>query len=97
MRIGLARHFRVNHYPQQTWMTSSQFNAWVEEYNQADIEPIDDNHYMEWDICFSSDLSRAVQTAEMMHQGPVITTPQLREIEVQSISHFKKFRMHYQL
>lgn len=41
MKIGLVRHFKVMHKHDRKWMTSDQFNAWVEAYNNADIEDTD--------------------------------------------------------
>lgn len=60
MRIGLVRHFKVIHKLDRNWMTSDQFNAWVEAYNNAEIEDSDlDYGFSEWDVCISSDLPSA--------------------------------------
>lgn len=86
MKIGLVRHFKVLHKHDGSLMTSAQFNSWVGAYNNAEIEDTDfDYGLSEWNVCISSDLSRAIQTAETIYPGSVIVTDQLREIEVQSI------------
>lgn len=76
-------------------MTSDQFNAWVEAYNNAEIEQSDlDYDYSEWNVCISSDLPRAIQTAETIYPGPIIATNRLREIEVQSIHSLGNLKLH---
>ncbi|MGE7823202.1 histidine phosphatase family protein [Paenibacillus sp. NPDC093718] len=96
MKIGLVRHFKVIHKLDREWMTSDQFNAWVEAYNNAEIEqPYLDCDYSEWTVCLSSDLPRVVQTAETIYPGPIIATNRLREIEVQSIHPLGNLKLHY--
>lgn len=98
MKIGLVRHFKVIHKLDWKWMTSDQFNAWVEAYNNAVIEQSDlDYDYSEWNVCISSDLPRAIQTAEMIYPGPIIATNRLREIEVQSIHSLGNLKLHYHM
>jgi broad specificity phosphatase PhoE len=86
MKVGLVRHFKVlQEYRNFKWVRSSEFNEWQESYDTADIEPgnpgsVKDN----WDICFSSDLPRAVKTAEYIYKGEIIKTHLLREISVRS-------------
>lgn len=98
MKIGLVRHFKVIHKWDREWMTSDQFNAWVEAYNNAEIEQSDlDYDYSEWNVCISSDLPRAIQTAETIYPGPIIATNRLREIEVQSIHPLGNLKLHYHM
>jgi broad specificity phosphatase PhoE len=98
MKIGLVRHFKVIHKLDRKWMTSDQFNAWVEAYNNAEIEQSDlDYGFSEWNVCISSDLSRAIQTAETIYTGPIIATNRLREIEVQSIHPLGNLKLHYHM
>ncbi|RAR44625.1 hypothetical protein DP091_07580 [Paenibacillus sp. MDMC362] len=98
MKIGLVRHFKVIHKWDRKWMTSDQFNAWVEAYNNAEIEQSDlDYDYSEWTVCISSDLPRAIQTAETIYPGPIIATNRLREIEVQSIHPLGNLKLHYHM
>lgn len=98
MKIGLVRHFKVIHKHDGRFMTSAQFNSWVEAYNNADIEDTDMEYSLsEWNVCISSDLSRAVQTAETIYPGSVIVTDQLREIEVHSIHALGNLKLPYHM
>jgi len=86
MKIGLVRHFPVQCKPEKKWMSSADFNHWVEQYDQAEVilaDPPNDNTV--WDLCVSSDLSRAVATAEHIYKGRIITTHRLREIGMRSV------------
>lgn len=98
MKIGLVRHFKVIHKHDGSFMTSAQFNSWVEAYNNADIEDTDLEYGLsEWNVCISSDLSRAIQTAETIYPGSVIVTDQLREIEVHSIHSLGNLKLPYHM
>lgn len=95
MNLGLVRHFKVDYQPDNRWMTSEQFNQWVERYDYSDIcvsAFLDCD--LKWDICLSSDLHRAVKTAEFIYEGPVIKTAQLREIGMSWPSQ-SSFKLHY--
>ncbi|MBG9733310.1 histidine phosphatase family protein [Paenibacillus alvei] len=90
MKIGLVRHFKVQYEPETKWMTSAEFNHWVEQYDQAEVilgDPPADN--IAWSICVSSDLPRAVTTAEYIHQGGIMATNRLREIGMKAVFHTK--------
>jgi broad specificity phosphatase PhoE len=83
MKIGLVRHFKVAHQPMSGRISGEQFNAWVEEYNQSNIESgVFSNSELNWEMCFSSDLPRAIHTATQLYTGDIIYTKQLREIEI---------------
>jgi broad specificity phosphatase PhoE len=83
MRIGLVRHFKVAHQPVSGRISGEQFNAWVEAYNQSNIESgVFSNSELNWEMCFSSDLPRAIHTATQIYTGDIIYTKQLREIEI---------------
>lgn len=80
MRIGLVRHFEVINTPKK-YMTNKDFEKWVEEYDQAEIKLQSDlTKESDWEICFSSDLPRAENTANYIFEGEVIKTELLREI-----------------
>ncbi|GAV11787.1 histidine phosphatase family protein [Paenibacillus sp. NAIST15-1] len=86
MKIGLVRHFPVQCKPEKKWMSSADFNHWVEQYDQAEVILADPpNDTTVWDLCVSSDLSRAVTTAEHIYTGRIITTHRLREIGMRSV------------
>lgn len=83
MKIGLVRHFKVkNAVPEKTWVTPAELSKWFEDYNLSDIENGEtDLQGMEWDKCYTSDLSRAENTARAIFQGKIIKTEKLREVK----------------
>lgn len=97
MIIGLVRHYPVKQIAKRKWMTASQFDEWVREYDEADIEPPTEiGHGQDWDVCYCSDLPRAARTAEILYDGPIRPTDQLREIGIRSIGWFR-LKLHYGL
>lgn len=81
MRIGLVRHFKVNHEKPFSYMTSRQFEEWVRHYDQAEIFHMDKKgEEIDWDVCISSDLPRAVHTAEKIASCSIVESPLLREV-----------------
>ncbi|HVN56196.1 MAG TPA: histidine phosphatase family protein [Anaerolineaceae bacterium] len=84
MRIGLIRHFPVIHpYTTQRWMTSREYQGWLQAYDSAGIRYQQVNLRPEdWQICYSSDISRALETARHIYPGEIQVTPLLREISV---------------
>lgn len=96
--IGLVRHFRVVvRRPKRAWLTAEQFNAWMDLYDYADIEPVDfDPNGQEWDQCISSDLPRAAATAGGIFPGTVRYTDKLREIKFAAVN-LPGVRLHYNL
>lgn len=97
MKIGLVRHFKVIYKPKNSWMTSDQFNQWVEDYNNSDVNPVGHiGNDPKWEVCISSDLSRASKTAEIIYQGPIIKTDWLREIGIRSVNQ-SRIKLHYNI
>jgi len=83
MRIGLMRHYKVSINNNKIWMDSVDFSNWVKEYDRSNIYiNSSSNTKISWDVCYSSDLKRAIKTAEATYKGQVIKTKQLREIEI---------------
>ena len=82
MRIGLVRHFPVEHGLPTGWRTAAELQAWRQQYDAspAIVGPAD-LRSTTWDECFSSDLERAVATARALFNGPIEKTPLLREPE----------------
>lgn len=77
------RHFKVTEQSGPNRMSGEQFNAWVTGYNQRGIESGEFSGSEEaWDICISSDLTRAVMTAKQIYAGDILFNEQLREIEI---------------
>ncbi|WP_162356423.1 histidine phosphatase family protein [Metabacillus mangrovi] len=79
MKISLMRHYEVE-CPYPNRMYSAEFTSWCSDYDSAPLIPV---HFEaqegSWDACFSSDLPRAVRTAESVYGVPV-QTPLLREV-----------------
>ena len=83
MRIGLMRHYKVSINNNKIWMDSVDFSNWVKQYDQSNIyiNSSFDTKFS-WDVCYSSDMIRAIKTAEAIYKGRIIKTKQLREIEI---------------
>ncbi|TCZ79496.1 histidine phosphatase family protein [Paenibacillus albiflavus] len=95
--IGIVRHFKVNFKTNRKWMTAKQFNDWVDQYDQAEIDST--NHFtnfIEWDVCLTSDLSRATKTSEIIFKGKTVVSNQLREIEIKAVVN-SKIKLHINL
>ncbi|MCR8656690.1 histidine phosphatase family protein [Paenibacillus endoradicis] len=93
MKVGLVRHFSVVDITKALWMTSSEFNSWVEYYDQCDIKSDEFIEKIYWDLCYSSDQPRSVKTAELIFKDKIITTNLLREIHIKAILQ-TKFKLH---
>jgi len=82
MKLGLVRHFQVKRgFPEKTFLTPDQFNEWVEEYENSDIEDGEiDLGGIKWSKCIASDSLRAAKTAEKIYSGNIIKMNELREV-----------------
>lgn len=82
MRIGLIRHFPVEEPLPSGWRTAGELHAWRKQYDSspAVIGQVDAGT-LPWSVCLSSDLRRALATAEAAFTGPIEVTPLLREPE----------------
>ncbi|OXS68937.1 phosphoglycerate mutase [Priestia filamentosa] len=83
MKIGLVRHFKVNHpYPTKR-VKRSELQKWLKGYDEADIEKKDiDLLGIEWTSCFVSDLPRALTTAKSIYNGELFVRSELREVPI---------------
>ncbi|MDK8180569.1 histidine phosphatase family protein [Paenibacillus sp. UMB4589-SE434] len=86
MKIGLMRHFKVDWTPANHWMTADEFDQWIVDYNHSNIIP-DQTQVMDtdWNICLSSDLIRARDTANIVYSGDIQCLNLLREIDIAPI------------
>jgi broad specificity phosphatase PhoE len=84
MKIGLVRHFKVTRgYPTEKWITPSEFDLWMKEYEESDVEESEvDLGGIEWQKCYVSTVRRAEITAKKIYNGELIRTDELREIAV---------------
>ncbi|HEY4552427.1 MAG TPA: histidine phosphatase family protein [Bacillaceae bacterium] len=80
MHITLVRHFRVDHDKPARFMSSEEFETWVNHYDGADIIQPEGLSMMDFEMCLSSDLPRARDTARELCSCPVTETPLLREV-----------------
>lgn len=81
MKIGLVRHFKVD-CPHKIMMTSKEFREWSEKYEHAGILKKKVNMSgIKWDVCYCSDLERAVETAKEVYSGNIYVDQLLREVD----------------
>ncbi len=93
MKIGLVRHFKVN-CPHKNMMTSGEFREWSEKYERAGVIKNKVNMYgINWDICYSSDLPRAVATAREVYSGNIYVDRLLREVDNAPFIHTERLRL----
>lgn len=80
MRIGLVRHYKVDYDQPKFLMTANQFEDWVRHYDEAKIVDMNKQWEDNWELCYSSDLPRAVRTASKLTRCSVKITELLREV-----------------
>ncbi len=93
MRIGIVRHFKVN-CPHKNMMTSEEFRVWSEKYEHSGVFKNEVNMSgICWDICYSSDLARAVTTAKEVYSGNIFIDRLLREVDNAPFIHTEKLKL----
>ncbi|UKS26621.1 histidine phosphatase family protein [Paenibacillus sp. HWE-109] len=82
MKIGILRHFEVKQaYPNQRLVSKEVVTKWFADYDNSDVVVKDvDLSGIDWEICYSSDMFRAIRTAKEAYQGEVVESSKLREI-----------------
>lgn len=97
MRIGLLRHFKVN-CPHKEMMTSEEFREWSEKYEVSKVIKKKVEMYgIQWDICYASDLPRAVTTAKEVYSGNVTIDKLLREVDNAPFIHTERIRLPFEV
>lgn len=97
MRIGLIRHFKV-HCPHKKIMTSKEFREWSERYEKSRvIKKHVDMYGIEWDICYVSDLPRAIITAKEVYSGNLHVDKLLREVDNAPFIHSDRIRLPFEI
>ncbi len=88
LKIGIVRHFKVNlSYPKSKRVSAEEVMEWFRQYDRADIVMQDpDLGETEWEICYSSDMPRAVRTAKRLFAGDVLESAVLRELPLPVLS-----------
>jgi hypothetical protein len=85
MRIGLVRHFKVNHpFPERRCLTKSDVLKWFTDYDSTlnlEYKKVDlsDIH---WKHCYSSPMLRAVNTANHIFDGQITEIAELKELDI---------------
>jgi len=97
MRIGLLRHFKVN-CPHKRIMTSEEFREWSEKYEVSKvIKKTVEMYGIEWDICYVSDLPRAITTAQEVYSGNLQIDKLLREVDNAPFIHSDRIRLPFEV
>ncbi len=97
MRIGLLRHFKVN-CPHKKLMTSKEFRKWSERYETSKVIKKHVEMYgIDWDICYVSDLPRAITTAKEVYSGNLIIDKLLREVDNAPFIHSEKICLPFEI
>lgn len=97
MRIGLLRHFKVN-CPHKKFMTSEEFREWSEKYEISKVIKKKVEMYgIEWDICYASDLPRAMATAQEVYSGNVMIDILLREVDNAPFIHTERIKLPFEV
>lgn len=83
MILGLVRHFKVDFYPGKRIYSAEEFSAAMARYESS---PIIKNGLKfstdDWDKCYCSTITRAIETAEEIYDGEKIFTDLIVEVPV---------------
>lgn len=79
MKIGLIRHFEVDQPFLNGIVSQSEVMQWFQEYDRAPVKVPELRMKEDWDICYSSTMKRARETAEKIVDKEIVFTDLLRE------------------
>jgi len=85
MKIGLVRHFKVNHpFPKKKLLSKSEVIEWFVGYdNTTNIEYKKVNlSEINWESCYSSPMIRTLNTARHIYNGKIEEIPELKELSI---------------
>lgn len=85
MKIGLVRHFKVNHpFPDKLFLSKSEVIKWFTEYDKTEnIQHKNvDLYNIDWKRCYSSTMVRAVNTANHIYSGEIVKITELQELDI---------------
>ncbi|MBP1932091.1 histidine phosphatase family protein [Ammoniphilus resinae] len=97
MRIGLVRHFKVKKgLPEKRILSAEELTQWFAEYDESEVEIVEtDMRGIGWELCYTSDLTRAVQTADEIYAGEIVKTKDLREIAYPVFGEIWRGKLHF--
>lgn len=85
MKIGLVRHFKVNHpFPEKILLSKKEVIKWFEDYDNTEnlqYMPVD-LASKDWKRCYSSTLARTFNTAQHIYEGEIVQVPELKELNI---------------
>ena len=85
MRIGLVRHFKVNHpFPKKRLLSKSEVTDWFAEYDNSEnlsYKAVALNQ-IDWKRCYCSTMIRAKLTAGYIYNGQITELEELRELNI---------------
>ena len=79
MKIGLIRHFEVDQPFLKGMVSQSEVLQWFYAYDRAPVIPSDIRIQEDWDICYSSTMARARETALKLVEKEILYSDLLRE------------------
>ena len=79
-------------------MTSKEFREWSEKYEVSKVlvKPVE-MYGIEWDICYVSDMPRAITTAKEVYSGNLYVDKLLREVDNAPFIHSEKIKLPFEL
>lgn len=90
MNIGLVRHFKVNIQFSKRFYTPAQFNLKMQEYDGCPVIPKGVNlDGINWEVCYTSTMPRAITTARTIYKDEIIETDLLKEVSVRAFTNMK--------
>ena len=85
MRIGLVRHFEVD-CSHKWFLLDEEFQEWVRQYDCSPIRILDmAAEKNNWEKCYSSNLSRALETAQYIYRGIITQSALIREVPIMPV------------
>ena len=85
MKIGLVRHFKVNHpFPDKIFLSKSEVIKWFAEYDKTENIQYKnvDLYGIDWKQCYSSTMIRSINTANHIYSGEIVKISELQELDI---------------
>lgn len=79
-------------------MTSKEFREWSERYEKSKvIKKAVEMYGIEWDICYVSDMPRAITTAKEVYSGNLQIDKLLREVDNAPFIHSNRIKLPFEI